>query len=115
MPLKPADHHHAPLRTFWLDGRDGVLFTMEDSIERADPIRCFVTRELLDWLRGDTTGDLLAIFEKRRRWFHAAADRLYAETGKPTEILLTEENYPRLRSGLVMSVDERHATSTSRH
>jgi hypothetical protein len=45
MPLKRADHHHEPKRTFCKDGRDGVLFTMEDAAtERSDPVRCFVAR-----------------------------------------------------------------------
>jgi hypothetical protein len=101
MPLKRADHHHLPIRTFWTDGRDGVLFTMEDAtVERANPIRCFVTREALDALRGDLHGDLLSVFAARCRFLEEAAGRAYDSTGKPREIVLTEENYPQLRDGL---------------
>ena len=64
MPLKRADHHHSPRRTFWMDGRD-----------------------------------MLAVFEARREFLERAAEREYDQAAKPTEIVLTEENYPRLRAG----------------
>ena len=83
-----------------MDGRDGVLFAMKDAeVERVDPIRCFVVREVLDRLRGDVDGDLLAVFEARREFLERAAEREYDQAAKPTEIVLTEENYPRLRAG----------------
>jgi Protein of unknown function (DUF1488) len=103
MPLKRADHHHEPTRTLWHDGRDGVLFTMEDAeIERADPIRCFATRGVLEALRGDITQsmDLIVVFDARRQFLEKAAERLYDTSGRPIEIVLTEENYTALRAGL---------------
>jgi hypothetical protein len=103
MPLKQADHHHQPMRTMWHDGKDGVLFTMEDAqTERADPIRCFVTRGVLDGLRGDIkpSMDLMVVFNARRKFLETPVERLYDATGQPIEIVLTEENYPALRSGI---------------
>lgn len=96
MPLKRADHHREPTRTLWHDGRDGFLFTTEYAeIERADPIRCFATRGVLEALRGDITQsmDLIVVFHARRQFLEKAG-------GRPIEIVLTEENYAALRAGL---------------
>jgi hypothetical protein len=102
MPLKRADHHHEPMKTFWKDGREGVLFTMEDAtVERVDPIRCFVTRGVLDGLRGNEKGSILEIFHARRPYFEKAAERAYDTMGQPKEIVLDETSFPELRSGLV--------------
>lgn len=99
--LKQADHHHVPKRVEWR-GNDCILMTMESIAPRRDPIRVFVKRTLIESLRGDLAGDLLAVFTKRRPFFQAVADRLYGLSGGPIEIVLDEREYPHLRAGLVV-------------
>jgi hypothetical protein len=104
MLLKRADQHHEPKNTFWKDGRNGMLFSMEDSEwDRPDRVRCFATHQLLRGLRGDVVGGIEKIFLARREHLEQAAAQYYGAMGKPTEIVLDEVNYPPLRAGLFQS------------
>ena len=97
MPLKRADDVHGPRHTHWKD-HDGILYTMVDAEDLV--VRCFVERFVLDNLRGEIGGNMMAVFQAHRDRLEKAASRFYEQNRKPIEIVLTKENYPELDSVL---------------